>query len=170
MGLVPFWSKGIDTKYTMINAKSETAAKLPSFREPYRKRRCLIPATGYYEWHPENGKKQAYHISLESGLFAFAGLWDYWQGEDKEITSATIVTADATDGIKWIHNRMPIILKPEHYGEWLDTDETRPLFSLIDLPKLHYETVAVSNYVNIHKKSRAGMYQTDQWARGLNER
>lgn len=124
-GLVPFWAKDPAIGNRMINARAETVAEKPSFRAAYRKRRCLILADGFYEWHTDGGVKIPYFISLASGEpFAFAGLWEHWQSKDTDesLQTATIVTTAANDFLSQLHNRMPIVLDPESGGRWLDGD------------------------------------------------
>jgi putative SOS response-associated peptidase YedK len=108
----------------MINARSETVATKPSFRNAFKKRRCLILADGFYEWKPEKGHKQPMFLTLPDGHpFAFAGLWEVWDNAGKATTqyrSCTILTRAASASVKPIHHRMPVILKPEAYGPWLN--------------------------------------------------
>jgi putative SOS response-associated peptidase YedK len=106
----------------MINARADSVAEKPSFRSAFQKRRCLVVADGFYEWQKLNGKKQPYYIGLKGGSpFAFAGLWEHWQDpEDKPVETCTIITTDANDLVKPIHDRMPVILQPKEYQEWLD--------------------------------------------------
>lgn len=121
-GLVPFWSKDSSSGPPLINARAETAAVKPAFRAAFRRRRCLIPSDGFYEWKRESGKKQPYFVSLAGGeVFAFAGLWEHWENpEGTTIDSCTILTTDANDLVQSIHDRMPVILGPQDYAEWLD--------------------------------------------------
>lgn len=115
-GLVPSWSK--DGK-GMINARAEGVAKKPSFRTSFRKRRCLIPADGFYEWKAVERKKQPFYFHLpDSRVFAFAGLWDPWQGQD----GCAIVTAEANGVVHAVHDRMPVIL--DDFAAWLDPDNS----------------------------------------------
>jgi len=117
-GLIPHWAK--DTKIKPINAKAETITEKPFFRSSYKNKRCLIPANGFYEWKGSKGHKQPYYFKLEEDkLFAFAGLWDHWENEDKIIESCTIITTSANEVMKPIHNRMPVMLKPDNYDKWL---------------------------------------------------
>ena len=127
-GLIPCWAKDSSFRATTINAVSETAAEKAAFREPLRRRRCLIPANGFYEWKTVLGQKQPYHIGLaDEGLFAFAGLWDRWEDSaGKVIESRTILTTEANTLLKDIHNRMPVILKLDDYDRWLDPGVTNP--------------------------------------------
>ena len=130
-GLVPFWSKDISIGSRMINARAETVATKPSFRNAFRKRRCLIPANGFYEWRGEKGNKQPYYITTSSAKpFAFAGLWETWtdkeSGEESVYKSCTIITTAAGESIREIHHRMPVILNPEFYEKWLNTNIKDP--------------------------------------------
>lgn len=156
-GLVPFWAKDISIGSRMINARAETVASKPAFRAALKHRRCLIPANGFYEWRGKPGKKQPYYIHLPSGEpIAFAGLYEIW--EDKEAPpgagpykSCTIITVDASESVREIHNRMPLILKPEVYDEWLDPDnkETESIEELLKTGYLEkLEFYPVSNLVN----------------------
>jgi len=117
-GLIPHWAK--DSKFKPINAKAETVAEKPYFRSAYKHRRCLIPASGFYEWQGQRGHKQPYYFKLKNtDLFAFAGLWEYWEGPEGTIDSCTIITTDANSVMKPVHDRMPVILDPDAYDEWL---------------------------------------------------
>ena len=128
-GLVPYWAKDISIGAKMINAVCETAAEKPAFRESMKRRRCLVPADGFYEWKKlGDKKKQAYNIGMkDDGLFAFAALWDRWKDSTgKPVESCTILTTDANALLRDIHDRMPVILKPEDYDLWLDPGLTDP--------------------------------------------
>lgn len=136
-GLIPYWAKDASLGAKTINAVCETAAEKPAFRDSMRKRRCLIPADGFYEWKKIGPKtKQAYNIGMkDDGLFAFAGLWERWKNADgKPIESCTILTTEANALLKDIHNRMPVILHPDDYDAWLDPGVTEPA-RLVDLLK-----------------------------------
>ena len=122
-GLVPFWAKDISIGNRMINARSESIAEKPSFRNAFKKRRCLILADGFYEWKGEKGRKQPMFITLpDHKPFAFAGLWETWNKDDQDsiYKSCTIITTQASESIRDIHHRMPVILKPPAYEFWLD--------------------------------------------------
>jgi putative SOS response-associated peptidase YedK len=128
-GLVPFWAKDISIGSRMINARAETVSQKPSFRNAFKKRRCLIPADGFYEWKGEKGNKQPYYVSIPTGEpFAFAGLWETWTEKDEESVykSCTIITTAASESIREIHHRMPVILNPEAYEKWIDFDIHNP--------------------------------------------
>ena len=133
-GLVPSWSQGPDHRYSMINARAETVAAKPAYRGPFRERRCLVPASGFFEWRERGGNKQPYHIGLKRGAaFAFAGLWEPWAGGQGEaIESFAIIVTTANELLRPIHERMPVIIDPDDYGSWLDggaaaTDRARAL-------------------------------------------
>ena len=124
-GLVPFWAKDPSIGNRMINARAETVAEKPSFRNAYRKRRCLILADGFYEWRKEGEGKTPYFISLADGApFAFAGLWENWTDkESKEsLQTAAIITTAASDFLAQLHQRMPVVLRPDRAGRWLGGD------------------------------------------------
>jgi putative SOS response-associated peptidase YedK len=121
-GLVPSWAKDPSMAAKLINARAETVAEKPSFRNAFRRRRCLVPADGFYEWKAAPGGKQPYRIAFEDERpFAFAGLWEHWQGADgSEIESFAIVTTEANELLRPLHPRMPVILDPEQHAPWLD--------------------------------------------------
>ena len=127
-GLVPSWAKDLSGASRLINARAETAAQKPSFRTAFKRRRCLIVADGFYEWCGEKGSKQPYFIAPSSGSpFAFAGLWEIWKNQsaidpDEAYKSCTILTREASASIKSIHHRMPVILKPEAFEDWLNPE------------------------------------------------
>ena len=121
-GLVPFWAKDRSIGSRLINARAETVAEKPSFRNAFKKRRCLIVADGFYEWKGEKGNKQPYYLTLPSdGPFAFAGLWEIWDKDDAAYRSCSIITTAATESVRKLHHRMPVILRPESHDAWLDT-------------------------------------------------
>lgn len=122
-GLISSWAKDAKMAAQMINARSETLAVKPSFKNLLKRRRCLVPATGFYEWISSAKPKQPVYIKLKSDEpFAFAGLWDQWQSPSGIIQSCTIITTDANSMIEPVHNRMPVILKPEQEQVWLDPE------------------------------------------------
>lgn len=121
-GLVPFWARDASIGNRMINARAETVAEKPSYRAPFKHRRCVILADGFYEWHVESNVKIPYFISLDSGEpFALAGLWESWS--DKESTeflqTTTLITIAANEFMQPLHHRMPVILQPDMADEWL---------------------------------------------------
>lgn len=126
-GLIPSWAKDAKISARMINARGETLAEKPSFRSAFKHRRCLVLADGFYEWKRLETKKQPYYFQLKNKQpFAFAGLWEEWQSADEiKITSCTIITTDANELLQPIHHRMPVILQPEDYDEWLDPQQNK---------------------------------------------
>ncbi len=124
-GLVPFWADDPAIGNRLINARSESVAGKPAFRAAFRHRRCLVPADGFYEWRREGGGKQPYLIRFGDGrLFAFAGLWEHWSPSDGQVLdSFTILTTSPNDVVRPVHDRMPVILPPQHYDRWLGFTE-----------------------------------------------
>jgi putative SOS response-associated peptidase YedK len=127
-GLVPTWAKDTSGGARLINARSETVAVKPSFRAAFAKRRCLIPADGYYEWVTEDKAKKPFYIyRTDGGILAFAGIYELWRNsvvpedhEDAWYWSASIITTQATDDIGRIHDRTPMVIAPEGWTDWLD--------------------------------------------------
>jgi putative SOS response-associated peptidase YedK len=126
-GLVPFWAKDSKIAFSTINAKAETLATSPAFREALKRRRCLIPLDGFYEWQPIHARmKQPFAVGLTSGkMFAAAGLWDRWKDKatGQPLESFTLITTEPNELMEPFHNRMPVILRPDHYERWLAPDD-----------------------------------------------
>jgi len=124
-GLIPSWAKDSGIGAKMINARAETVREKPAFKKAFQRRRCLLPADGFYEWKVIEGKKQPFRIRFTDGEpFAFAGLWERWQdAEGSEIESCSIITTDAVASIEDIHNRMPVVLDPHAFGDWLGASQ-----------------------------------------------
>jgi putative SOS response-associated peptidase YedK len=146
-GLIPSWAKDRKMASKLINARAETVAEKPAFRSAFRKRRCLVVADGFYEWQQQENKKQKqpFYFRLSDGEpFAFAGLWEHWQdATGEEIESCTVLTTEANDLMRPIHNRMPVILEPKNYDLWLE-EATKP--ELLQ-PLLHpYPTEEMTAY------------------------
>lgn len=151
-GLIPSWAKDPAIGNRMINARAETIATKPAFRAGFRKRRCVIPADGFYEWRPLGRRKQPTYIALKSREpFGFAGLWESWTSQEgEEIKSCTIITTEANELLKPIH-RMPVILTREAETIWLDPsiEEPAKLLPLLKrYPAAKMEYYAVSTWVN----------------------
>jgi putative SOS response-associated peptidase YedK len=147
-GLIPSWAKDRKMGSKLINARAETVAEKPAFRSAFRKRRCLVVADGFYEWQQQENKKQKqpFYFRLSDGEpFAFAGLWEHWQdATGEEIESCTVLTTEANDLMRPIHNRMPVILEPKNYDLWLDSEATK--LELLQ-PLLHpYPTEEMTAY------------------------
>ena len=127
-GLIPSWSKDPSIGNRLINARAETAREKPSFRNAFKRHRCLIPANGFYEWQRLERGKQPYFVRMRNErLFAFAGLWDRWENPDKDaIETCTILTTAANSVLAPIHDRMPVILPVGEYDRWLDPSLKNP--------------------------------------------
>ena len=135
-GFVPSWAKEVAPGKPLINARSETILDKPSFRHAIRRRRCLIPADGFYEWEGDvPGKKRPYYIHRpDHSLMAFAGIWEHWQGADgSELETAAIITTDANALVATIHPRSPVVIRPDDFEPWLDcsSDSTRDIVPLM---------------------------------------
>ena len=154
-GLVPNWSKEPKTKYSTINARIESVAEKPTYRTPFKRRRCLIPADGFYEWKVVNGNKIPHHIRMRNGgIFAFAGLWDRREGDGQTLDSCTIIVMPSNEVMKPIHVRMPAIITPANYDWWLDsriTDKQEIFRYLTSAPSSQLTTFPVSTWVNVPK-------------------
>jgi putative SOS response-associated peptidase YedK len=121
-GLVPFWSKDQTIGNRLINARAETVREKPAFRDAFKKRRLLIPASGFYEWKQEEGDKQPYYITAKNReLLSLAGLWERWdQGPEQTLETFTILTTEPNPLVAELHSRMPVIIPPQSYAAWLD--------------------------------------------------
>jgi putative SOS response-associated peptidase YedK len=153
-GLIPSWAKDPKIGNKMINARAETVAEKPAFRAALKKRRCLIPVDGFYEWKREGKTKTPMYIQMKSGEpFALAGLYEFWKpaDSDKWIKSCTIITTTPNALMEDIHDRMPVIIKPNAYDHWLDPADA-PAEKLLPLLKPYaaspMKAVQVSNMVN----------------------
>jgi putative SOS response-associated peptidase YedK len=126
-GLIPWWAKDSSGAAGMINARSETAASKPAFRDALKLRRCLIPADGFYEWKKNGKEKQPYCFEVNEGqLFAFAGIWEAWKDSSrKTIETCSILTTTPNAVTSTVHDRMPVILEPDNYDLWLDPGMTK---------------------------------------------
>lgn len=134
-GLVPFWAKDEKIGSKMINARAETVADKPAFKRLLKTKRCIIPADGFYEWKKDGTSKQPYRILMSDGsLFSFAGLYDTWEDpEGKKLNTCTIITTTPNSLMEDIHDRMPVILRPEDEADWLgrDNDDVESLLKLL---------------------------------------
>lgn len=173
-GLLPFWAKDRAIANRLINCRAESAADKPAFRRAFRERRCLVPANGFYEWRrvdgASGGTKQPYFIhpagtspdeaaddrarpDSPADILAFAGLWESWRDaeSDETVETCTILTTDANERVRPLHDRMPVILEPAEWDRWLDRDATDPdaLRPLLDpAPAARLESYPVSRRVN----------------------
>jgi putative SOS response-associated peptidase YedK len=123
-GLIPSWAEELSVGYSMINARSETLLEKPSFKKPFQRQRCIVPASGFYEWQTLGKTKIPYYIrTLDQEVMGFAGLFDKWEKDGQTVFSFTIITTNANDLLAPLHERMPVILRKKEYDDWLD-----PLF------------------------------------------
>lgn len=157
-GLIPSWAKDPSIGSRLINARAETVAEKPSFRTALRRRRCLIPADGFYEWRKEGSRRIPMRITLKSGEpFAFAGLWESWKNpEGQWVKSCTIITTEPNEVMAPIHNRMPVILLPDVESLWVDPkaeDLTTLVGLLAPYPAEDMEAYQVSTAVNSSKSN-----------------
>jgi putative SOS response-associated peptidase YedK len=123
-GLIPKWvDKPLDFKANLFNARSETILEKPSFKRPFKSQRCIVPASGFYEWKKVGSSKQPYYIHpTDDTPLAFAGLWDHWEKGDEAITSFTILTTAPNELMSNLHERMPVILEKDAFSDWLDPE------------------------------------------------
>jgi putative SOS response-associated peptidase YedK len=154
-GLIPAWVKDPKTFTLLINARGESALDKAAFKNAMKRRRCLIPADGFYEWKRTGDAKQPYFVRLRSGApFAFAGLWETWTGPSgEEVDTAAIVTTTANRTVADIHDRMPVMLGPDQFDFWLDcdrVDDRTAAEALVPLPDDAVEAYPVSAAVNHH--------------------
>ncbi|MCU0232434.1 MAG: SOS response-associated peptidase [Thermoanaerobaculales bacterium] len=151
-GLVPSWAKEPAIGARMINARSETAAEKPSFRSALAARRCLVPASGFFEWQKKGAAKQAHFIHFrDARVFAFAALWERWSGVSPPLESCTLLTTTPNELVAELHDRMPVILPPRHHEEWLRPGPLAPdrlTELLVPHPAAGMEAHPVSGYVN----------------------
>jgi putative SOS response-associated peptidase YedK len=156
-GLIPSWAKDAAIGNKLANARGETVAEKPSFRYAFKSRRCLIPASGFYEWKTEKGVKFPWYISLKSGdPMAFAGLWEVWHPKEGEtIESCCIITTDANTLMEPIHDRMPVILNPDQWAIWLSQQENQA-DKLLPLIRSH-ESEAMQAWPVTRELNRVGL-------------
>ena len=151
-GLVPFWAKDSSIGNRMINARAETVASKPAFRQAFRKRRCLILADGFYEWQKADSGKIPWFINAPSGEpFAMAGLWESWQADgDEPLETCTILTTEAGSSLARIHHRMPVVLGSEGVQQWLDPNMDEGQLPLLadEARRVPLEAIRVSRQVN----------------------
>ena len=150
-GLIPSWAKDLGMGNRMFNARAETVAGKPSFRNAYKRRRCLVPTNGFYEWRPENGRKQPYCCHIDHQLFSMAGIWEHWQDADgNEIQSCAVLTTEARGVMQELHQRMPVYIAPRDYADWLDcrADNTDAADRLLAETAPAYEYYAVNSSVS----------------------
>jgi putative SOS response-associated peptidase YedK len=165
-GLVPWWAKDLKVSFSNINAKAETVAEKPAFRDAFRERRCIIPADGFYEWKKIDAKtKQPYAIVMKDrSVFGFAGLWERWKdrASGEMIQSCTIITTTPNEVCAALHDRMPVILEPKDYARWLSEEATDPphlMAMLRPYPAEAMEAYPVSARVGNVKNTDATLFE-----------
>jgi putative SOS response-associated peptidase YedK len=158
-GLVPSWAKDDKNSHHLINARAETVREKPSFRAAFHKRRCLIVATGFFEWKALESGKQAFHIHRQdNNIFAFAGLWEHWDHDQQTLYSCSIITSQAGEIMKPIHERMPVIIPINDYRGWLDksADQNDAFNLLSNTSYANMTAIPVNEYVNNPKHNDEG--------------
>jgi putative SOS response-associated peptidase YedK len=150
-GLVPFWAEDLKIGNRLINARRESVHTMRPFREAYGRRRCLVPADGFFEWRKEGKARQPFLIRRkDQSPFAFAGLWERWKNsaDGTVVRSCTIITCPANELVAAVHDRMPVILAPEDHARWLDPAATDPRSLLAPCPAAWLESFRVNPRVN----------------------
>jgi len=154
-GLIPAWSKESRSRYSTINARVESVAEKPTYRASFKRKRCLIPADGFYEWKLIAGNKVPHHIRMKNGgVFAFAGLWDHWEDDNDSLDSCVIITMPSNAVMRPIHERMPAIIAPAHYNLWIDSGmmgKQEIMRCLTSAPSSQLSAYPVSTWVNSPK-------------------
>lgn len=163
-GLIPSWVKDPNNFALLLNARGESVVEKPAFRNAMKRRRCLVPADGFYEWKPMGGRKQPYYIHAKSGApLAFAGLWETWEGPNgEEVDTATIVTTRANRLLGTLHDRMPVIVPQEAFDLWLncaDVDAVTASALIAPAPDDLLEAYPVSTAVNRTANDNAALLQ-----------
>ncbi len=165
-GLIPSWAKDRKIASSLINARAETVATKPSFRSAYKRRRCMIPASGFYEWQKVGAGKVPQHILMQDGEpFAFAGLWDIWNDpaapDAEPLRTCTIITGEPNALVAPNHNRMPVILPRNRYAAWLspDTSPEERAAMLVPYSAELMESHAISKRVNSPRNDDAGLIE-----------
>ncbi|MEO6885154.1 MAG: SOS response-associated peptidase [Jatrophihabitantaceae bacterium] len=164
-GLVPSWAKDRTGAARMINARAESVATKPAFRSAYAKRRCLVPADGWYEWQPRDGaqgadKQPMYMTSSDGHGLAFAGLYEFWRGQDPTLTTCTIITAPSQGALAEVHDRMPLVLPRSAWSGWLNPEVSDPTDLLVAWDEAsgeHLELRPVSTAVNKSDNNGPGL-------------
>ncbi len=161
-GLVPSWSKDVNIGSRMFNARSETVTEKPSFKNAYKRRRCLIPASGFYEWKPQQGGKQPYFCHLDRPIFSFGGIWEHWSDSmGNELQTCAILTMQSNGAMRDLHARMPLVIPEKLRDLWLDhSDENteRAQYCLLH-PDTDFKVYAVSKQVNSARNDSADLVE-----------
>jgi len=161
-GLVPGWARDVKIGYKMFNARAETIVEKPSFRSAFKRRRCLVPATGFYEWKAEAGGKQPYFCHLGHRLFSFAGIWEHWQDPmGNELQSCAILTTESVGEMRSVHQRMPVVIREQDHALWMDHSSEQTDDALVCISQLdnNFELYPVSKKVNSAANDSADLVQ-----------
>jgi putative SOS response-associated peptidase YedK len=169
-GLVPFWSKDMKIGSSLINARAETVRSKPAFRDAYQKRRCLVPADGFYEWKKAGVLKIPHHIRMaDEAPFAFAGLWESWRdplrpADAEPVRTFTIITGEPNEFVATIHNRMPVIIPRDRYGTWLSpkTSAEERSALLVPYPASEMKADPISPRVNSPRNDDASVLEAEE--------
>ncbi|TWP53188.1 SOS response-associated peptidase [Lentzea tibetensis] len=161
-GLVPHWAKDLSGAAKMINARSESVLEKPAYKQSAMKRRCILPADGWYEWQPGEGRKQPYFITLGDGAtLAMAGIWSVWWKDDQPTITCAVLTTDAIGAMTEVHHRMPLLLPQDRWSAWLDPTSQDPSALLASEPSLvdALELRPVSTDVNSVKNNKPSLME-----------
>jgi len=158
-GLVPFWAKDTSIASKLINARSDGVAEKPSFRAAFRTRRCVVPATGYFEWKAEAGGKSPYaFVPTEQPCFGLAGIWETWTAPDGGVLETyALITTDANETVAPVHDRMPVILAPSQFGDWIAATPSAALPMMRPSPNEWLRWFPVSKRVNSARNDDASL-------------
>jgi len=153
--LTPSWSSGLSQKFSMFNARAENLLTSRAFKGPFQHKRCIVPASGFIEWHRKEKEKQPYLVELDGKGLAMAGIWDYWQDGENVLFSFAIITKPASPSFQTLHSRMPVLLKEEDLSTWLDPHTTaKQALPLIDTSISHgWQMTPIDNSIG-HSKNK----------------
>ena len=159
-GLIPSWAKPDKIPDRTFNARSETAASKPTFRTAYKKRRCVLPVSGYYEWTGPKGSKQPYYFyNRNQSPVLLAGLWETWRHEDNIVESCTILTTESDDHLSKYHHRMPVFLEPEDITNWITSDPQHAAHLIHKTDSDRLDIRPVSKEVNSGRVDHPGLIE-----------
>lgn len=159
-GLVPSWAKGPAIGSRLVNARGETLAEKPAFREAFRRRRCLVPASGYYEWQAVAGRKQPWYVRpLDEPLFALAAIAERWRGPEGALRTLCLITTPPNALMAAVHDRMPLVIAPEDYEAWLDPRTADASRLVRPYPAQRMRAHAVSSRVSSPANDDAGLVE-----------
>ena len=159
-GLVPAWAKDPRIGNKLANARGETVAEKPAFRSAFRRGRCLVPESGFYEWQTLAGKKRPWYIRpRDAGLFGLAGITERWDGPEGAVQTVCLITTEPNELMRAIHDRMPVILSAEDYAAWLDASAHDPGRLIRPYPAARMQAYPVSRRVNTPRQDDASLIE-----------